>query len=104
MSESAPSALRVDPELEKDFEEAISYEMTDHDIERSHLLLGIDTGNRNRELNATATIDAIRPRVHRASFWDGAWLPGSRLVEMRTGHDPMISAPAELTQILLGCV
>ncbi len=60
MSESAPSALRVDPELEKDFEEAISYEMTDHDIERSHLLLGIDTGNRNRELNATATMDAIR--------------------------------------------
>ena len=53
---------------------------------------------------ALATIDAIRPRVHSASFWDGAWLPGSRLVEMRTGHDPMISAPAELTQILLGCV
>ena len=50
-----------------------------------------------------ATIDAIRPRITDAAFWDGQWLPGSKLVEMQTGHDPMISAPQELTHILLDC-
>lgn len=50
-----------------------------------------------------ATIDAIRPRITDSAFWDGQWLPGSKLVEMQTGHDPMISAPQELTHILLDC-
>jgi pimeloyl-ACP methyl ester carboxylesterase len=50
-----------------------------------------------------ATMDAIWPRVCDPSFWDGLWLPGSRAIEMTTGHDPMISAPQELTQILLDC-
>lgn len=53
---------------------------------------------------ALATIDAIRPRVVSAAFWDGAWLPGSRVVEMRTGHDPMVSAPEALAGLLLQCV
>ena len=52
---------------------------------------------------ALATIDAIRPRVTSATFWDGAWLPGSRVVEMKTGHDPMISQPEELARLLLEC-
>ena len=52
---------------------------------------------------ALATIDAIRPRVVSAAFWDGAWLPGSRVVGMATGHDPMISAPQALVAILTGC-
>lgn len=52
---------------------------------------------------ALATIDSIRPRVHSAAFWGGAWLPGSRVVEMQTGHDPMISRPQDLTQLLLEC-
>ena len=49
------------------------------------------------------TIDAIRPRVRDQRYWDGAWQGGggARLVELRTGHDPMVSAPAELTRILL---
>ncbi|MBC7470429.1 MAG: alpha/beta hydrolase [Ramlibacter sp.] len=49
------------------------------------------------------TIDAIRPRVRDPCFWDGAWQAGGgvRLVELQTGHDPMISAPADLTRILL---
>jgi pimeloyl-ACP methyl ester carboxylesterase len=47
------------------------------------------------------TIDSIRPRVTDASFWDGLWLPGSRVVEMATGHDPMISQPQALTDVLL---
>jgi pimeloyl-ACP methyl ester carboxylesterase len=54
---------------------------------------------------ALATIDASRQRVQDRSFWDGAWHAGggARVVEMKTGHDPMISAPAELARILLDC-
>jgi hypothetical protein len=51
------------------------------------------------------TIDSIRPRVRDANFWGGAWVGGGgvRVVELATGHDPMVSAPRELTEILLGC-
>ncbi|RYY61520.1 MAG: alpha/beta hydrolase [Comamonadaceae bacterium] len=54
---------------------------------------------------ALATIDAIRPRVADPRFWDGAWQggAGARVVELATGHDPMISAPQELARILLEC-
>jgi pimeloyl-ACP methyl ester carboxylesterase len=51
-----------------------------------------------------ATIDAIRPRVADPRFWDGRWLPGSRVIEMATGHDPMVSDPQGLTDILLSCI
>ena len=47
-----------------------------------------------------ATIDVIRTRVTDPKFWDGAWLPGSRVVELVTGHDPMISAPEAITRLL----
>jgi len=50
-----------------------------------------------------ATIDAVRRRVVDPLFWDGQWLPNSQVVEMKTGHDPMISAPQELTALLLRC-
>jgi len=52
---------------------------------------------------ALATIDAIRPRVVDPAFWDGAWAGGGgiRMVELRTGHDPMVSASADLVKILL---
>lgn len=52
---------------------------------------------------ALATIDAIRPRVVDPRFWDGAWLPGSRVVALPTGHDPMVSTPEALTRLLLDC-
>ncbi|MGZ5847909.1 MAG: alpha/beta fold hydrolase [Ramlibacter sp.] len=54
---------------------------------------------------ALPTIDPIRPRVADPGFWNGAWRAGARarVVELATGHDPMISLPAELEQILLGC-
>ncbi|MDO8387438.1 MAG: alpha/beta hydrolase family protein [Polaromonas sp.] len=52
---------------------------------------------------ALATIEPSRLRVKDAKFWDGAWLPNSKIVEIQTGHDPMISEPAALTQILLDC-
>lgn len=48
-----------------------------------------------------ATIDAIRQRVRDPGFWDGAWLPGSRIIELATGHDPMITMPQEMTRLLL---
>lgn len=52
---------------------------------------------------ALGTIDAIRPRVRDPRYWDGAWQDGGgvRIVELQTGHDPMISAPGDLTRILL---
>ena len=51
---------------------------------------------------ALATIDAIRPRVRDAAFWDGAWQggAGARVIELKTGHDPMVSAPLELAALL----
>ena len=48
-----------------------------------------------------ATIDVSRQRMRDPSFWDGAWLPGSRVVEMATGHDPMVSDPQGLSRLLL---
>jgi pimeloyl-ACP methyl ester carboxylesterase len=52
---------------------------------------------------ALGTIDAIRPRVRDAAFWSGAWQGGGgvRVLELQTGHDPMISAPQDLAAVLL---
>ncbi len=49
-----------------------------------------------------ATIDVSRQRVRDPGFWGGRWHGGggSRVVEMVTGHDPMVSAPRELAEIL----
>jgi pimeloyl-ACP methyl ester carboxylesterase len=47
-----------------------------------------------------ATIDAIRTRVSDPGFWSGQWAPGATLVEMKTGHDPMVTAPGELSALL----
>ncbi len=52
---------------------------------------------------ALVTIDPMRKRVVDPAFWDGLWLPGSDLIELKTGHDPMISAPQELADVLLAC-
>lgn len=54
---------------------------------------------------ALATIDAIRPRLTDPKFWNGAWQGGAggRVVEMQTGHDPMVSDPQGLTRLLLEC-
>jgi hypothetical protein len=50
-----------------------------------------------------ATIEPSRLRAKDPAFWGGAWAPGCQVLEMTTGHDPMISAPSELTRILLDC-
>jgi pimeloyl-ACP methyl ester carboxylesterase len=54
---------------------------------------------------ALPTIDAIRPRVADPKFWDGRWQSGggAQVVELPTGHDPMVTMPAELSEILLRC-
>lgn len=54
---------------------------------------------------ALPTIDAIRPRVVDPKFWDGRWQSGggAQVVELPTGHDPMVTMPAELVEILLRC-
>ncbi len=51
------------------------------------------------------TIDVIRQRVRDPKFWDGAWASGggARVVELATGHDPMVSAPEALAQLLVAC-
>ena len=48
-----------------------------------------------------ATIDISRLRMRDPAFWNGTWLPGSQIVEMATGHDPMVSDPGGLADILL---
>lgn len=52
---------------------------------------------------ALATIEPSRLRVKDPKFWDGAWLPNSKVVELKTGHDAMISEPAALARILMDC-
>ena len=60
MAESTADSLKVSDELEEEFAEAIQYKLTDEDLERAKLLLGIDTASRHRELYSVATPDALR--------------------------------------------
>ncbi len=52
---------------------------------------------------ALATIEPSRLRALDPTFWNGAWLPKSTFVEIKTGHIPMISDAQALTRILLNC-
>ena len=45
---------------------------------------------------ARRTIDVSRLRMVDPQFWGGAWLAGSQILEMQTGHDPMVSDPEGL--------
>jgi acyl dehydratase len=61
VAEDAPAeSLQVSAELEAEFEQALKYQLTDNDLERAELLLGIDTASPQRELYSVATPDAIR--------------------------------------------
>ena len=53
-------AFEVDAELEKEFQKALQHQLTDEDIAKAELLLGIDVASKQRELNSVATPDAIR--------------------------------------------
>jgi acyl dehydratase len=59
-SDSGHASLRVDAALEKEFEKATGYELTDVDIERARLLIGVDLASRQRELFSVANADGIR--------------------------------------------
>jgi pimeloyl-ACP methyl ester carboxylesterase len=54
---------------------------------------------------ALATSDAIRLRLADNRLWGGAWRSGggARVIDLQTGHDPMISAPGDMTRILRDC-
>ena len=61
MADDAPAeSLQVSEELEAEFERALQYRLTDEDLERARLLLGVDIAVRQRELFSVATPDAIR--------------------------------------------
>lgn len=60
MAEPTHESLKVDAELEEEFQKALQHELTDEDIEKARLLLGVDTASRARELFSVATPDAIR--------------------------------------------
>jgi acyl dehydratase len=60
MAEETADSLKVDDELEKEFQKALEHELTDEDIDRAQLLLGIDTATRGRELLSVATPDGLR--------------------------------------------
>lgn len=49
------------------------------------------------------TIDIIRQRVRDPRYWDGAWMGGggARVMELQSGHDPMISDVQNLVEVLL---
>ncbi len=51
---------------------------------------------------ALPTIDVSRQRVREPRFWDGAWVGGggATVVELATGHDPMITVVEKLVEIL----
>lgn len=53
-------ALKVNEELEKSIEEAISYKLTDEDIRRARAAIGYDKALKQRELYTTAHPDALR--------------------------------------------
>lgn len=60
MADRTHDSLKVDDELEKEFEKALVYQLDPADIERAELLLGVDTASRHRELYSVASPDAIR--------------------------------------------
>jgi len=59
--EPAPhEAFKVDDELEREFQTAIQHQLTDDDIAKARLLLGIDVASKHRELHSVATEDVLR--------------------------------------------
>lgn len=47
-------------DLQKEFDKATGYELTDSDIDRARLMIGVDLASRDKEQIQTATIDTIR--------------------------------------------
>ena len=64
MSETADAP--TNESIEKEWDKAVSYSLTDADIERAKLMLGVDTAYKTREYIQTATTDNIRNFAHGA--------------------------------------
>ncbi|MDO8361681.1 MAG: acyl dehydratase [Actinomycetota bacterium] len=60
MAGETHDAFKVDENLEKEFQKALEHQLTDEDIQKAHLLLGLDTASKQRELHSVATPDALR--------------------------------------------
>lgn len=58
--QNSVASVGISAELEADFERATQGQLTDDDIERARLLVGIYTASKARELFSVATPDAIR--------------------------------------------
>ena len=63
MSADASDTARSEA-IAKDWEKAVSYSITDEDIERARLLVGVDLAMKHREYIQTATTDNIRNFAH----------------------------------------
>ncbi|MDB5423221.1 MAG: acyl dehydratase, partial [Phenylobacterium sp.] len=50
--------------IQQDWDKAVSYAITDEDIDRAKLLVGVDLAMRHREYIQTATTDNIRNFAH----------------------------------------
>ena len=77
-------------DLQKEFDKATSYELSDHDIERARLMIGVELASKDLEQFQTATIDNIRnfaqsagsdnplfcdPEYAKATRWGGVIAP-----------------------------
>lgn len=58
------AAAKTDIKQSEEWQKAVAYEITDHDIERQRGLLGYDQAAKTREYIQTATVDNIRNFAH----------------------------------------
>ena len=87
-------SLTVDASLEEEFAKAAAYTLSDEDIERARLLLGIDTASKHRELYSVATPDALRnwslgTGDDNPLYTDESYGPATRWGS-QIGHGPMV--------------
>lgn len=96
----------LDEALEKEWDKATSYPITDEDIERARLLLGVDVAGREGEYVRTASYDSIRnfargcgndnplhcdPGYAKGTRWGEVIAPGmmAGIINMPMRGDPM---------------
>ena len=88
-------AFRVDEKLEREFKEALRWELRDEDIERARLLIGVNVASgRSQELFTQATPDAIRNWSRGVGddnplYTDPSYGPATRWGS-QIGHGPMV--------------
>lgn len=102
-------------DVDQEFEQATAHTFSDEDIERAHLLIGIDVANKRREHVSVATEDAIRNWAYgsgddnplyvdeeygRATRWGSQIAPGPFVGHVKTPllGDPMPEEIRERTK------